>query len=189
MSDRSHSPAALANELQALDPAECGNRLREVVTTWLSAEDLPHEELEPEEGIAWRLVVQVSDDWSVQIVHPTGAADSIVVGTGTILNEYHRDRIRAEAPEERRVLNQQLRDALHSELVERSYEFEEDEEGTHGLASVPQAFRIRKRIYADGLTKNRFFETITRVHSVRIQGVTTIQARYGTSDQPLDPMT
>lgn len=185
---RPQHPSALSGELEGRDPGEISDRLKGILTSWLTSQGLSFEEEEQPDGEAgWRLVVQISEDWSVQIANETASPDRIVVGSGTTLNEYHRRRIREEPPEVRRRLYQRLRGSLHSEVVERSLQVE-TEDGEHPSSGVPKAFVLRRIIFADGLTKHRFFESITRVHSVRIRAVTAVQSWYGTSDQPLDPV-
>lgn len=185
--EHTQSAAALLSRLDDLGPSEISDRLKDLVVRWLNAEGLTFEEVEPEEGVAWVLVVHVGEDWSVHVVQPTASPDQLVVSAGTNLNEYHQGRFREEPLDTRRRLSQLLRDSLHSELVEKSFQIETEGE-EHPLAGVLQAFLLRKSIYLDGLSKNRFFETLTRVQTVRMRGVRFIQAQYGTSESPLDPV-
>lgn len=186
---RSQSMARLLGEMQALEPKEISERLKEIIAGWLTAEELEFEEDEgEEEGITWRFIVRVGEDWSVQVVQPAPSPDKIAVGTGTRINEYHQERMQEESVPARRRLNREFRESLYSELLEITFQVE-SEDDEHPSAGIPQAFTLKRTLFVDGLTKTRFHDALVRVHSARIQGVNTVQAWYGTSDRPLDPVT
>ncbi len=111
---------------------------------------------------------------NIDILQPKGKDDSIIIAAGVTVSPEHISKITKLKKETREEFLWDFRFILGN----RPTEF-----NLNHPNGILNAFSITKALYDDGLTKDKFMNTLQEIHKTKLLGIWEIQKRFGVPKQ------
>ncbi len=140
--------------------------MKQRITDWLIGQgwSVKHEET-PETN--WAIVAESRKHVKVNVRQPVGRADQAVIFTTIQLDDETRQRIMRLSEGEREGFLWDIR----FQLLHMGVEFE-------GIADVPERITVVLAVYADGLTKDSFFQRVSQIHSATFAAIWMVARKF-----------
>jgi hypothetical protein len=140
------------------------------IQKWLSDEGMFRKKID-DETANFHFSAESGPQNFIDIVQPKGKKDCLVIGTLINVSPEHLQQLQLSTTDRKEIFLWNIRLSLNKMAVDFTLNHPN---------SVLQSFTISDIIFEDGLTKDRFIDTIRKVIRAKLQGVWLVQKEVGT---------